>query len=60
MTACRIPKVVFCYRGMHINNSEGVAPTVEHWTPNPRVVGSNPIGLTFLLFSYLFLIMKSI
>lgn len=27
---------------------EGVAPTVERWTPNPTVVGSNPIALTFL------------
>lgn len=31
------------------NMNEDVAPTVEHWTPNPRVVGSNPIVLTFLL-----------
>lgn len=28
---------------------EVVAPTVEHWTPNPRVAGSNPVDLTFLL-----------
>ena len=26
---------------------EGVAPTVERWTPNPTVVGSNPTALTF-------------
>lgn len=29
------------------SKKEGVAPTVEHWIPNPRVVGSNPIVLTF-------------
>ena len=27
---------------------EGVAPTVERWTPNPTVAGSNPVALTFL------------
>ncbi len=26
---------------------EGVAPTVERWTPNPTVAGSNPVALTF-------------
>ena len=26
---------------------EGVAPTVERWTPNPTVAGSNPVGLIF-------------
>ena len=28
---------------------EGVAPTVERWTPNPTVAGSNPVGLIFLI-----------
>jgi hypothetical protein len=36
---------------MHIIG-EGVAPTVERWTPNPTVVGSNPIALTFLVLSF--------
>ncbi len=27
---------------------EGVAPTVERWTPNPTVAGSNPVGLIFI------------
>ena len=29
---------------------EGVAPTVERWTPNPTVVGSNPTALTFFAY----------
>ena len=29
---------------------EGVAPTVERWTPNPTVAGSNPVALTFFLY----------
>ena len=29
---------------------EGVAPTVERWTPNPTVAGSNPVALIFLIF----------
>ena len=32
-------------------SEEGVAPTVERWTPNPTVAGSNPVDLTFLLKS---------
>ena len=35
-----------------IDTEEGVAPTVERWTPNPTVVGSNPIALTFLFIFY--------
>ena len=31
-------------------SQEGVAPTVERWTPNPTVAGSNPVGLTFFIF----------
>ena len=27
---------------------EGVAPTVERWTPNPTVAGSNPVALIFM------------
>ena len=44
-------KVVFDFDGWMIDSLEGVAPTVEHWTPNPRVAGSNPVGLTFSYFS---------
>jgi hypothetical protein len=33
--------------GREDNIGEGVAPTVERWTPNPTVVGSNPTALTF-------------
>ena len=33
---------------------EGVAPTVERWTPNPTVAGSNPVALTFLFPLYSF------
>lgn len=33
-------------RGMLIPE-EGVAPTVERWTPNPTVAGSNPVALIF-------------
>ena len=29
-------------------SQEGVAPTVERWTPNPTVAGSNPVGLIFV------------
>ena len=28
-------------------SEEGVAPTVERWTPNPTVAGSNPVALIF-------------
>ena len=32
---------------------EGVAPTVERWTPNPTVAGSNPVALIFIVvFGY--------
>ena len=31
-------------------SQEGVAPTVERWTPNPTVAGSNPVGLTFYFY----------
>ena len=31
---------------------EGVAPTVERWTPNPTVAGSNPVALTFCTHLY--------
>ena len=47
-----IPKVVFDSDCGVIDNLEGVAPTVERWTPNPTVVGSNPIALTFYLFHF--------
>ena len=30
-------------------SQEGVAPTVERWTPNPTVAGSNPVALIFYL-----------
>lgn len=43
-------KVVFHLLQAQTNTEEGVAPTVERWTPNPTVVGSNPIALTFYLF----------
>ena len=33
---------------------EGVAPTVERWTPNPTVAGSNPVGLIFVYSSILY------
>lgn len=36
-----------------MNKYEGVAPTVERWTPNPTVVGSNPIALTFYYFYFI-------
>lgn len=36
-----------------IDSLEGVAPTVERWTPNPTVVGSNPIALTFYYFCFI-------
>jgi hypothetical protein len=29
---------------------EGVAPTLERWTPNPTVAGSNPVALIFINF----------
>ena len=33
--------------GVVVIPEEGVAPTVERWTPNPTVAGSNPVALIF-------------
>jgi hypothetical protein len=35
--------------GRSLSTQEGVAPTVERWTPNPTVAGSNPVALTFCM-----------
>ncbi len=40
---------VFGRRGFRL---EAIAPMVEHWIPNPRVVGSTPIGLTFYPYRF--------
>ena len=35
-------------------SQEGVAPTVERWTPNPTVAGSNPVALIFIIMLVVF------
>ena len=41
-------------------SQEGVAPTVERWTPNPTVAGSNPVALIFITPTHLTFIRYSI
>lgn len=42
-------------------SQEGVAPTVERWTPNPTVAGSNPVALIFYfnIFNYFPILLKN-
>ncbi len=42
-----MPSNSFGYPRAKKSPQEGVAPTVERWTPNPTVAGSNPVALIF-------------